>query len=194
MRTAATRESTVRGPGICLPRVSRRSIFHSLVLYEGSVVKRLILPVVTMAAVLVQGYAAPSHGVTTLAPGAPAGAPAEATAPPAAFDNTTKDVTLCAEGEDCAKPGHAPEGADIGETKDAPAIAGKPLTAVVVTQCNLVVAVYMTMPDGRLLRFDQRSRVPAEDLVGIAYTATRSERVEVSCEGTGTKGYEKHGI
>jgi hypothetical protein len=166
-------------------------------------VKRLILPVVTMAAVLVQGYAAPSHGVTTLAPDEPVGVPGEATPcqegadctlPPAAFDNSTKDVTLCAEGEDCAKPGHAPQGADIGETKDAPAIAGKPLTAVVVTQCNLVVAVYMTMPDGRLLRFDQRSRVPAEDLVGIAYTATRSERVEVSCEGSGAKGYEKHGV
>lgn len=64
---------------------------------------------------------------------------------------------------------------------------------MVVTQCNLVVAVYMTMPDGRLLRFDRQSDIPAEQLVSIAYTATRSERVEVSCEGMGAAGYEAHG-
>jgi hypothetical protein len=64
---------------------------------------------------------------------------------------------------------------------------------VVVTQCNLVVAVYMTMPDGRLLRFDSRADVEAEKLVSTAYTATRSERVEVSCEGSGSSGYETHG-
>lgn len=84
-------------------------------------------------------------------------------------------------------------GAEIGIEKNAPVVEGHPLTAVVVTQCNLVVAVYMTMPDGRLLRFDSKAEVAADKLVGMAYTATRSERVEVSCEGTGAAGYETHG-
>jgi hypothetical protein len=87
----------------------------------------------------------------------------------------------------------AVHGAEIGVAKDAPIAEGHPLTSVVVTQCNLVVAVYMTMPDGRLLRFDRQSDIPAEQLVSIAYTATRSERVEVSCEDTGVAGYETHG-
>lgn len=77
--------------------------------------------------------------------------------------------------------------------KDAPAVPGHPLTSVVVTQCNLIVAVYMTMPDGTLLRFDSSASVPADQLMQMAYTATRSERVEVSCnDATGAVGYEKH--
>jgi hypothetical protein len=76
--------------------------------------------------------------------------------------------------------------------KDAPKIEGHPLTSVVVTQCNLIVAVYMTMPDGRLLRFDKSAAVPSEQLMTMAYSATRSERVEVSCNDTGAAGYEKH--
>jgi hypothetical protein len=76
--------------------------------------------------------------------------------------------------------------------KNAPAIPGHPLTSVVVTQCNLVVAVYMTMPDGKLLRFDSTAAVSAQSLVEMAYTATRSERVEVSCNETGAVGYETH--
>lgn len=86
----------------------------------------------------------------------------------------------------------AVNGAAIGPTKDMPIVEGHPLTSVVVTQCNLVVAVYMTMQDGRLLRFDSKTNIPAEQLVTIAYTATRSERVEVSCEGMGVAGYETH--
>lgn len=76
--------------------------------------------------------------------------------------------------------------------KDAPKMEGHPLTSVVVTQCNLIVAVYMTMPDGRLLRFDKSAAVPSEQLMTMAYSATRSERVEVSCNDTGAAGYEKH--
>jgi hypothetical protein len=76
--------------------------------------------------------------------------------------------------------------------KDAPSVDGHPLTSVVVTQCNLIVAVYMTMPDGSLLRFDSSASVPAEQLLQMAYTATRSERVEVSCNDSGAVGYEKH--
>jgi hypothetical protein len=85
--------------------------------------------------------------------------------------------------------GHATE---VPIEKDAPKMEGHPLTSVVVTQCNLIVAVYMTMPDGRLLRFDHSASIRSEDLMAIAYSATRSERVEVSCNDAGAEGYEKH--
>ena len=81
---------------------------------------------------------------------------------------------------------------EIAVEKEAPAVAGHPLTSVVVTQCNLIVAVYMTMPDGKLLRFDSSASVSADQLLQMAYTATRSERVEVSCNDAGAVGYEKH--
>ena len=81
---------------------------------------------------------------------------------------------------------------EVAAEKDAPAVPGHPLTSVVVTQCNLIVAVYMTMPDGSLLRFDSKASVPADQLLQMAYTATRSERVEVSCNDTGAVGYEQH--
>lgn len=71
-------------------------------------------------------------------------------------------------------------------------VEGKPLTSVVVTQCNLIVAVYVTMPDGRLQRFDKTSRLGADQLLALAYTAVRSERVEVSCNSEGVVGYERH--
>jgi hypothetical protein len=72
---------------------------------------------------------------------------------------------------------------------------GQPLTAVVVTQCNLVVAVYFTMQDGKLIRFDKDSgsNIKAEDLVSMAYnSAKRSERVEVGCDLPGLKATEPH--
>jgi hypothetical protein len=81
---------------------------------------------------------------------------------------------------------------EVPVEKDAPKVEGHPLTSIVVTQCNLIVAVYMTMPDGRLLRFDKSAAVPSEQLMTMAYSATRSERVEVSCNDTGAAGYEKH--
>jgi hypothetical protein len=81
---------------------------------------------------------------------------------------------------------------EVAPEKNAPAVSGHPLTSVVITQCNLIVAVYLTMPDGSLLRFDSSASVPADQLLQMAYTATRSERVEVSCNDTGAVGYEKH--
>ena len=81
---------------------------------------------------------------------------------------------------------------EIPVEKEAPKVEGHPLTSVVVTQCNLIVAVYMTMPDGRLLRFDKSTAMPSEQLMTMAYSATRSERVEVSCNEEGAAGYEKH--
>jgi hypothetical protein len=76
--------------------------------------------------------------------------------------------------------------------ENAPPAEGHPLTSVVVTQCNLIVAVYVTMPDGKLLRFDSTAKVPAEQLLAMAYTATRSERVEVACDTQGLVGFETH--
>lgn len=82
---------------------------------------------------------------------------------------------------------------EVAVEKNAPPIQGHPLTSVVVTQCNLIVAVYLTMADGSLLRFDSSAAVPADQLMQMAYTATRSERVEVSCDDAGgAVGYEKH--
>jgi ribosomal protein L14 len=93
-----------------------------------------------------------------------------------------------------AVPTLAADGVEVPIEKAAAnvAVEGHPLTSVVVTQCNLVVAVYMTMPDGRLLRFDKSANVGIDELLKMAYTATRSERVEVSCNDTGLVGYEKH--
>jgi hypothetical protein len=89
---------------------------------------------------------------------------------------------------------HAP----ASEVAQNPAVdlkEGQPLTAVVVTQCNLVVAVYFTMKDGKLVRFDQsaNSSIKAEDLVSLAYnSARRSERIEVGCDAPGLKATEPH--
>lgn len=85
----------------------------------------------------------------------------------------------------------AGEPVEVTPAKSAP-VAGHPLTSVVVTQCNLVVAVYLTMQDGRLLRFDKSANLPIDQLMAMAASATRSERVEVSCNDTGAVGYERH--
>lgn len=113
---------------------------------------------------------AASNTGNALATGAPAGVAAAGTAPVLPVAHTT----------------------EVPVERNAPATPGHPLTAVVVTQCNLIVAVYLTMPDGRLLRFDKSADVPADQLLSMAYTAARSERVEVSCEQTGAVGYEHH--
>jgi hypothetical protein len=107
--------------------------------------------------------------------------------------NSVSPISLCVDAGGCVKPSQrVVHGTELGSDKDAPVVEGHPLTSVVVTQCNLVVAVYMTMPDGRFLRFDQKANVSAEELITIAYTAAHSERVEVSCEGEGLVAYEKH--
>jgi hypothetical protein len=81
--------------------------------------------------------------------------------------------------------------AEVQVEKNAPRIEGQPLTSIVVTQCNLIVAVYMTMPDGRLLRFDKSASIPSGELMQMAYSAVRSERIEVSCNETGEVGHER---
>lgn len=109
------------------------------------------------------------------------------------MSNSESPVGFCADHGACAsRPDAVARGAEIGADKNAPLVEGHPLTSVVVTQCNLMVVVYMTMQDGRFLRFDKQSNIPAEELLRVAYTASRSERVEVSCDGVGVAGYEKH--
>jgi hypothetical protein len=100
----------------------------------------------------------------------------------------------CAADANCvAEPGLLARASEIPVEKNAPAIPGHPLTSVVVTQCNLIVAVYVTTSNGKLLRFDKSSSIPASRLLAMAYTATRSERVEVSCNDVGSVGHESHG-
>jgi hypothetical protein len=84
---------------------------------------------------------------------------------------------------------------EVAQNPEVDVKEGQPLTAVVVTQCNLVVAVYFTMQDGKLIRFDKNagSSIKAEDLVSLAYnSAKRSERVEVGCDTQGLKATEPH--
>lgn len=69
-------------------------------------------------------------------------------------------------------------------------IDGAAVTAVVVTQCNGLLAVYLTMPSGNLLRFDKDSGLPWTTLLDMANAAVRSERIEVSCDSLGVEGYE----
>ena len=148
---------------------------------EEYLVKRLISLAVISAATLVQGCATSTH--------LGAGTSDEPVAI-RSFSGATNEVSPIALSQ-AGQP--AVNGAEIGIAKDVPIVEGHPLTAVVVTQCNLVVAVYMTMSDGRLLRFDSKTNTPADQRVSIAYTATRSGRVEVSCEGIGAAGFETHG-
>jgi len=110
-----------------------------------------------------------------------------------ALDPTSRVASGACVGPQCAADVlHIAHRTEVEPEKNAPTVQGHPLTSVVVTQCNLIVAVYMTMPDGKLLRFDKSANVPADQLLEMAYTATRSERVEVSCNDDGAVGYEKH--
>ena len=121
-------------------------------------------------------------GAAALAPGcATTPQPTQRSAPPVAQASSSELEIL-----------RVAQRTEVAAEKDAPAVSGHPLTSVVVTQCNLIVAVYMTMPDGSLLRFDSKAAVPVDQLLQMAYTATRSERVEVSCNDTGPVGYEQH--
>jgi hypothetical protein len=110
-----------------------------------------------------------------------------------ALESSSLAGTACAGPKCAATVLRVAQHTEVAPEKDAPTIPGHPLTSVVVTQCNLIVAVYMTLQDGSLLRFDSSAQVSADQLLQMAYTATRSERVEVSCNNaSGTVGYEKH--
>ncbi len=139
-------------------------------------------PLMPVAALLTLSLA---QGCASTPPEA-SSAVASAPTPSSATSTTTRSARTAV---------HATPVAHVTEVpveKNAPPAEGHPLTSVVVTQCNLIVAVYMTMPDGRLLRFDHNAQVSADQLLTMAYTATRSERVEVSCNDEGVVGYEHH--
>jgi hypothetical protein len=138
-----------------------------------------LTPVATLLAIsLMQGCAS-----------APRNAASDVAAAPAVDSPAPAAVGSIASARGVMPVAHMTE---VPVEKNAPPAAGHPLTSVVVTQCNLIVAVYLTMPDGRLLRFDKTADIPADELLSMAYTATRSERVEVSCEDIGAVGYEHH--
>lgn len=67
------------------------------------------------------------------------------------------------------------------------------LTGVLITQCNMIIAAYMTTTDGRLVRFDVRdqTQMSASALQTLVYSARVSERIELRCDGT-TFGTERH--
>lgn len=138
-----------------------------------------------IAASLAQGCATSQLTQHSTAPAAPPAAPSQSA-------RSVESDSACIGPRCAAEVLRVAQHTDVTPDKDAPAIQGHPLTSVVVTQCNLIVAVYLTMQDGSLLRFDSGAKVPADQLLQMAYAATRSERVEVSCNDTGAVGYEKH--
>jgi hypothetical protein len=115
-----------------------------------------------------------------------------ATAATDGISSPTPHWQAAGSGTDAARATPVARVTEIPLDKDATTMPGHPLTSVIVTQCNLIVAVYMTMPDGRLLRFDKATAIPSEQLMNMAQSASRSERVEVSCNDNGVEGYEKH--
>lgn len=130
-----------------------------------------------------------SQGCATRSPSAP---PVATTPSAAASRPASLTPTACLGPQCAAQVMQIAHRTEVPIEKDAPEVKDHPLTSVVVTQCNLIVAVYLTMQDGRLLRYDHSSTVPADQLLQMAYTAPRSERVEVSCHEDGVVGYEKH--
>jgi hypothetical protein len=78
---------------------------------------------------------------------------------------------------------------EVQPTRSTVVGAGNPTAAVAVTQCNQLVAVYMVMPDGRLLRFDKTSGVSncpspvafSDDLVLLPSRDVRNCGCEITC-------------
>lgn len=74
------------------------------------------------------------------------------------------------------------KGVEIPPNPDAVVVPNPPLAAVAITSCDLIVAVYVTMPGGELIRFDHSSGVSSWPIVLLAAeSAKRSERIEVGC-------------
>lgn len=94
-------------------------------------------------------------------------------------------LLLCAVVTGCAA--HPPvkitpaQGYEIPTLLNAPTVDGHPLTSVVVTACNAIVVIYLTMPDGKLIRIDPTSKMDWGSALTAASTATRSEQVAIPC-------------
>lgn len=146
--------------------------------------KRLTSPAAMLAVLFLQGCATSPYPLKVGASGiAPTAEPVAGTV----HANSCGGLLSCS--AQAMPVAHVTE---VPVEMQAPQPQGHPLTSVVVTQCNLIVAVYLTMPDGRLLRYDHSASISVDQLLGMAYAATRSERVEVSCNDTGAVGFEKH--
>lgn len=80
-----------------------------------------------------------------------------------------------------------------GEKAD-PELAINAVSGVLITQCNQLVAAYVTLSDGRLVRFDVRDQeaISATALEALVFSARVSERVEFSCDGSTIEGFERH--
>lgn len=98
---------------------------------------------------------------------------------------TAEDVQLVLPAE---VPGNSAE--VTGATAGTAVVDSLPVSAVVVTQCNELLAAYLTLPSGELVRFDKDSGLSWVTVLDMANTAKRSERIEVSCNSEGVKGYE----
>lgn len=59
----------------------------------------------------------------------------------------------------------------------------RPLTGILITQCNEVIAGYVTMPDGRLQRFDKsnEAQMSSPALQALIMSAKSKERIEIGC-------------
>lgn len=63
---------------------------------------------------------------------------------------------------------------------------GQPLTAVVVTQCNLIVVAYITTGEGKLIRLDSTSGLSVQQLVAAVSLAKTLTSVAVACDKVST--------
>lgn len=91
-----------------------------------------------------------------------------------------------------SSPAPRSPGVQVPVNAEAPTVEGRPVSAVVVTQCDQLVVAYLTLPSGELVRFDKDTGVSWETVLEMAYGAARSERVQVECTGMGVEGYETH--
>jgi hypothetical protein len=58
-----------------------------------------------------------------------------------------------------------------------------PLTAVVITQCNDLISVIITMPDGTLRHFGPTDGLSHDEAIHLAEEAVHSIQVQVHCQG-----------
>lgn len=61
-----------------------------------------------------------------------------------------------------------------------------PWTAVAVTQCNLLVALFITSADGKLITIDKESGVSSADALRMGQKAKTATRIEVACDKAST--------
>jgi len=58
-----------------------------------------------------------------------------------------------------------------------------PLTAIAITHCSEIVAIYITAADGKLIRIDKDSGVTDGAALDAAQMALTARRLEIGCNG-----------